>query len=120
MTFPRRLAAAAAFALATAAPSARALLAQQSTTYPGNDPNIQRIFRLGMDSSHVQQLGQALFDSVGPRLTGSPGIKAASDWAINQYQSWGIDAKREQYGTWRGWRRGTRHQHGPFHCRNGR
>ncbi|MEP6620295.1 MAG: M20/M25/M40 family metallo-hydrolase [bacterium] len=62
-----------------------------------------------MDSSHVQELAQTLFDSIGPRLTGSPGIKAASDWVIGQYKAWGIDAKREQYGTWRGWRRGTSH-----------
>ena len=62
-----------------------------------------------MDSSHVQQLSQTLFDSIGPRLTGSPGIRSASDWVINQYKSWGIDARREEYGTWRGWRRGTSH-----------
>ena len=74
-----------------------------------SDATIQRILRLGMDSSHVQQLSQTLFDSIGPRLTGSPGIRSASDWVINQYTSWGIDAKREQYGTWRGWRRGTSH-----------
>ena len=70
---------------------------------------IQRIWRLGMDSSHVQQLSQTLFDSIGPRLTGSPGIRAASDWVVNQYRSWGIEARREEYGTWRGWRRGTSH-----------
>ena len=74
-----------------------------------SDATIQRIWRLGMDSSHVQQLSQTLFDSIGPRLTGSPGIRSASDWVINQYTSWGIEAKREQYGTWRGWRRGTSH-----------
>jgi hypothetical protein len=74
-----------------------------------SDPNIQRIWRLGMDSSHVQKLAQTLFDSIGPRLTGSPGIRSASDWVINSYKSWGIDAKREQYGTWRGWRRGVSH-----------
>ena len=62
-----------------------------------------------MDSSHVQPLSQALFDSIGPRLTGSPGIHSASDWVISQYTAWGIDARREQYGTWRGWRRGTSH-----------
>ncbi|MFI5312453.1 MAG: hypothetical protein ACHQQ3_14545, partial [Gemmatimonadales bacterium] len=73
------------------------------------DPTIQRIWRLGMDSSHAQKLAQTLFDSIGPRLTGSPGIRAASDWVINSYKSWGIDAKREQYGTWRGWRRGVSH-----------
>jgi len=38
-----------------------------------------------------------------------PELRAASDWAISQYKSWGIDAKREQYGTWRGWRRGVSH-----------
>ena len=83
--------------------------AQRATTFPTDDAAIQRIWRVGMDSSQVYRLGQALFDSVGPRLTGGPGIKAASDWAIAQYKSWGIDAKRENYGTWRGWRRGVSH-----------
>lgn len=78
-------------------------------TFPTSDPVLKHIFALGMDSSRVPQLAQALLDSVGPRLTGSPGITAASDWAIQQYRSWGIEARREQYGTWRGWRRGTSH-----------
>ena len=98
MTHFRSSSVAAAFALCAAAPAS----AQ-------SDATVQRIWRLGMDSSHVQQLSQTLFDSIGPRLTGSPGIRSASDWVINQYRSWGIDAKREQYGTWRGWRRGTSH-----------
>jgi carboxypeptidase Q len=75
--------------------------------FPTTDQTLQRIWRLGMDSSHVQSLAQTLFDSVGPRLTGSPGIRSASDWVIGQYKSWGIDARREQYGTWRGWKRGV-------------
>ena len=98
MTLFRRLPVAGAFVLLSAVP-----VSAQS------DPNLQRIWRLGMDSSHVQQLSQALLDSIGPRLTGSPELRAASDWAISQYKSWGIDAKREQYGTWRGWRRGVSH-----------
>jgi hypothetical protein len=104
MSLSRSLAIA-GFAALVAAPVA----AQRPTTFPTDDAAIQRIWRIGMDSSQVQKLGQALFDSVGPRLTGSPGMKAASDWAIGQYKSWGIDAKREQYGTWRGWRRGISH-----------
>ena len=98
MTLLRRCSVAVALALASAVPAA----AQ-------SDPTLQRLWRLGMDSSHVQQLSQTLFDSIGPRLTGSPGIRAASDWVINQYKAWGIDARREQYGTWRGWRRGVSH-----------
>lgn len=97
MSFLRRLPAAALASLAAAAP-----LAAQSS-----DPNVARIFRLGMDSSQVQKLAQALLDSIGPRLTGSPGMTAASDWVIAKYKSWGIEARRENYGTWRGWRRGT-------------
>ncbi len=108
MTLPRRLAVAAAGAVLGVTSLANTATAQQ-TTFPTNDATMQRLWRMGMDSSHVQQLGQALFDSIGPRLTGSPNIKAASDWAISQYKSWGIDAKRENYGTWRGWRRGVSH-----------
>ncbi|HET6679601.1 MAG TPA: M20/M25/M40 family metallo-hydrolase [Gemmatimonadaceae bacterium] len=73
------------------------------------DPVADRIFRVGMDSSQVQPLAQALLDSVGPRLTGSPGITAASDWVMSKYRAWGIETRREPYGTWRGWRRGLSH-----------
>jgi hypothetical protein len=90
-------------ALASSALLLTGTLAAQS------DPVADRIFRLGMDSSRVQSLAQTLLDSVGPRLTGSPGMKSASDWVIRSYQSWGIEARAEPYGTWRGWRRGTSH-----------
>ena len=94
---------------AAALVAATSLPAQKTTQFPSNDATIQRLWRLGMDSSHTQQLSQALFDSIGPRLTGSPGLTAASNWVIKMYKSWGIDARREQYGTWRGWRRGASH-----------
>ena len=80
-----------------------------ATSHAQGDATAQRIFRLGMDSSHVAQLSQVLFDSIGPRLTASPGHHAAGDWVTKMYKSWGIDAKKEQYGTWRGWRRGVSH-----------
>jgi len=78
-------------------------------TFPSDDPVLRRIWSVGMDSSMVEKLGQVLLDSIGPRLTGSPGYASASDWVVNQYKSWGIDARREAYGTWRGWRRGLSH-----------
>ena len=74
-----------------------------------NDPVLKRMWAIGMDSSHTWDLSQALFDSIGPRLTGTPQGNSASDWVIGMYKSWGIDARREQYGTWRGWRRGVSH-----------
>ncbi|MFI5228360.1 MAG: M28 family peptidase [Gemmatimonadales bacterium] len=78
-------------------------------TFPTNDPVIQRIWAMGMDSSHTYSLSQTLFDSLGPRLMGAPNLKAAQDWLVKMYQSWGIEAKNERYGTWRGWRRGYSH-----------
>jgi hypothetical protein len=82
-----------------------ALSAQTATT----DPVLKRMWTLGMDSSHTWDLAQTFFDSIGPRLTGTPQGTQASDWVIKTYKSWGIDARREQYGTWRGWRRGASH-----------
>src|SRR5437899_771254 len=70
-------------------------------SFPTPDPVIKRIWAIGMDSSHVRPLSQALFDSLGPRLMGAPNTKAAQDWVVKMYSSWGITAKNEQYGTWR-------------------
>ena len=86
-----------------AAPLARA---QQFTT---DDPVIRGMWAEGMERSQVYRLAQALLDSVGPRLTGTPGMEAASQWIRNMYGSWGVDAKTEQYGTWMRWSRGRTH-----------
>jgi hypothetical protein len=84
-------------------------VAATAQTFPSKDPVIERIWALGMDSSHTYQLSQVLFDSLGPRLMGAPNLKSAQDWLVKTYRSWGIDAQNEQYGTWRGWRRGYSH-----------
>jgi carboxypeptidase Q len=94
----RPLIACLAFALATP-------LHAQSTS----DPVLAHIWSVGMDSSRVEQLAGTLFDSIGPRLTGSPNVRGAQNWLLSMYRSWGIEAKNEQYGTWRSWRRGPSH-----------
>jgi hypothetical protein len=99
----RRSIAAAALGLVLASSTAAA------QTFATDDSVLRRIWAVGMDSSRTWQLSQSLFDSIGPRLTGSPGYKAGSDWALATYQSWGIPAHTEQYGTWKGWRRGVTH-----------
>lgn len=76
---------------------------------PAVPPAIQRIWTLGMDSSHAPRVAQQLLDSVGPRLLGTPDLKRAQDWAIATLSGWGITAQRETFGTWRGWRRGYSH-----------
>lgn len=97
-----RLAASASVLAGLAAPLA-------AQTFPTNDPVIRRLWSLGMDSTKTYDLAHTLFDSLGPRLMGTPNIKGAQDWLVKTYASWGIDAKNEQYGTWRGWRRGYSH-----------
>ena len=62
-----------------------------------------------MDNSQLPRLAGALLDSVGPRLTGTPGMKAGNDWLVKTYASWGVTARNEQYGMWPEWRRGTSH-----------
>jgi len=84
--------------------AASALRAQGFTT---RDATLQRIWTLGDDSSAVAQLAQVLADSIGPRLTGTEGLDAARRWVMQRYQSWGVPVRAEQYGTWRGWRRGV-------------
>jgi hypothetical protein len=82
-------------------------LAAQSL--PTSDPILQRIWQEGVDRSQADILAQALMDSVGPRLVGAPGMKNGSDWAIAMYGSWGIPARAEAYGSWKGWQRGLAH-----------
>lgn len=76
-------------------------------TFPTDDPVIQRMWELGIEQSQAYRLAQALLDSIGPRLTGSPEIRAGNDWLVEMYESWDIPARNESYGTWLGWRRGT-------------
>ncbi len=71
------------------------------------DAGILRIWEEGMQRSQVAKLAQTLLDSIGPRLTGSPNMDRAQDWAVSMIQSWGADAKKEEYGTWNKWKRGV-------------
>ena len=101
----RRLSFVAIFAALLVAP-ARRIAAQSFAT---DDPVLQRIWTVGMDSSQTMHLSQVLFDSIGPRLTGTPNATGANDWLVRTYKSWGVDARNEQWGKWRSWRRGYSH-----------
>ena len=70
---------------------------------------IDQIIEEANSNSQLEQLGQELMDGIGPRLVGTPQMKQANDWAVAKYQKWGIEARNEAYGTWRGWERGITH-----------
>jgi len=78
-------------------------------TYTVDDPVIERMWQEGMEESQALALAQVLMDSLGPRLTGTPEYEAAQAWVLSTYQSWGVNARNEQYGTWMGWERGITH-----------
>jgi len=70
---------------------------------------VDKIVSEGTSNSQLEVLAHELMDVVGPRLVGTPQMKHANDWAIEQFKKWGIDARMEEYGKWRGWERGITH-----------
>ena len=98
-----------AMAVAMAAATLGSPTAAQAQQLATDDPVLERIWDEATNNSQLERLGQALLDSIGPRLTATPQMEAAQQWAIEQFRSWGIDARTEQYGTWEGWERGVSH-----------
>jgi hypothetical protein len=70
---------------------------------------IEKIVQEETNNSQLQKLAHELFDGIGPRLVGTPQMKKANDWAVEKYASWGINARNEQWGEWKGWERGITH-----------
>ncbi len=70
---------------------------------------VDDIVKEANDNSKLEELAHELLDVVGPRLVGTPQMLQAHNWAVAKYQSWGIDARKEKWGEWRGWERGITH-----------
>src|SRR2546426_4705592 len=66
---------------------------------------IYRIKTEAFQHSKVMDHAFYLTDVYGPRLTGSPGLKAAAEWAVKQLNGWGLaNANLESWGPLgRGW-----------------
>ena len=69
----------------------------------GETLNLQMYSRIraeGFQHSHVMEYAAALTDGIGPRLTGSPAMAAASTWAIEQLTAMGCsNAHLESWGN---------------------
>ncbi len=70
--------------------------------------DLQAIYKIkeeGLQRSKVMEVASYLTDVYGPRLTGSPAIRTAAEWAVKQMQGWGLsNAKLEPWGQFgRGW-----------------
>jgi carboxypeptidase Q len=66
---------------------------------------IHRIKAEAFENSKVMDHLFWLSDANGPRLTGSPGLRSAQDWAVRTLQEWGAtNPHLEKWGTFgRGW-----------------
>lgn len=73
------------------------------------DPVIQTILKEANENSQLENLAHELLDQIGPRLVGTPQMKIAHDWAVAKFGGWGIPARNEAWGEWRGWERGITH-----------
>ncbi|WP_299210722.1 M20/M25/M40 family metallo-hydrolase [uncultured Dokdonia sp.] len=73
------------------------------------DPVIEGMIKEATENSQLEILGHELTDLIGPRLVGTPQMQHANEWAVAKYNDWGISARNEKWGEWRGWERGITH-----------
>jgi carboxypeptidase Q len=80
---------------------ARAVPAQE----PVDQQMISKFKMEGFQNSKVMETVSYLTDVYGPRLSGSPNLKAASEWSRDRLAEWGLaNAHLEPWGTFgRGW-----------------
>ena len=84
------------------------ILALAVPSTAGEKVDYDFVNRLRAESFHRSQVMdtlQHLTDVIGPRLTGSPGMKAANEWTRDRLAEWGLEnAKLESWGEFgRGW-----------------
>jgi carboxypeptidase Q len=89
-------------------PEAKAATEKDTAAPPSKeqvDNAIRRIREEGLQHSQVMQTLSYLTDVIGPRLTGSPNLKRANQWASDKLTSWGLaNAHLEAWGPFgRGW-----------------
>ena len=53
-----------------------------------------KIRQEGTNNSKILPTLHMLTDVYGPRLTGSPNLKASGEWALEQMHAWGLKAGR--------------------------
>jgi carboxypeptidase Q len=68
---------------------------------------VERIRDEGLNRSGLEPLAWYLTDVIGPRLTGSTGMRRANEWTAEMFRSWGLaNVRVEPWGEFgRGWER---------------
>jgi len=77
---------------------------QKSAEEPVDLGMVTRIREEGLRHSQVMETARHLTDVLGPRLTGSPQLKAANEWTRQRLADWGLrEARLDPYPFGRGW-----------------
>ena len=81
--------------------SAGLAFAQENIDYDA----LNKIKEEGLKNSQIEEIAFYLTDYSGPRLTNSPGLKTASEWAVAKMKEWGLaNAQLEPWGEFgKGW-----------------
>lgn len=89
---------------AAACLAASITLTAQSPVEPVDLDAIYRIKEEGFERSKVMETVSYLTDIHGPRLTNSPGMRAAAEWTLERMKAFGVPATLEAWGPFgRGW-----------------
>lgn len=104
MKFTRRQICLAVVLLLGVALSLPAALAQGQKDEQLDYAMIGKIREEGLNRSQVMEHISWLSDVYGPRLTGSPAIKQASQWAQKKFNEWGLaNIHEEEFAFGKGW-----------------
>ena len=81
------------------------LCVSATTAFANDDADMANKIRAeGFYKSEVMHTLTGLTDEIGPRLSGSPQMKAANDWTLKKLSSWGLEnAYLDPFEFGRGW-----------------
>ena len=70
-----------------------------------NVETVEQIREEGLQRSQIEALARHLTEVIGPRLTGSPGMRKANEWTAATFEEWGLaNVQIEPWGEFgRGW-----------------
>ena len=64
-----------------------------------SDPTLDAVVREGRENPKVMEHLDHLVNKIGPRLTSSKRLTTACEWTRDQFASWGLEARLEEWGT---------------------
>src|SRR6187431_2260278 len=81
-----------------------ALLSLVGTPVLAQEQDLARVLDQGPAHSQAIQTAQELMDGIGARLTNSPGMRKAEQWAVDKFSGWGLkNVRREPFVFGRSW-----------------